>query len=1178
MALNTTSFSNTPQAKDDAFAYTEDQLLASGQMRGDTTISLDVMANDLGGQAKTLFSIDDGSGNLLNDLLASNITTGWETTANGNEMRICNGKVEINLKHALDSKGTDSINGLKSGETVTDSFVYSIRLANGTLSWAKVSVNVTGSNDGPERSATVAQAIMVQGTEDTGYTIKAADLLQGFTDADHDTLSVANLTAAHGTLTNNGNGTWTFTPYANYNGPVSLSYDVVDGHGGSIAATQSFNVAAINDAPTGSASATLAAGTEDTGYTIKAADLLQGFSDVDGDDLSIANLTATNGTLTDNGDGTWSFAPSANFNGTVALAYDVVDGHGGTVAATQSLNVAAVNDAPTGSAAAALAAGTEDTGYTIKAADLLQGFSDVDGDTLSVANLTATNGTLTDNGDGTWSFAPSANFNGTVALAYDVVDGHGGTVGATQSFSLAAVNDAPTGSASAVLAAGTEDTGYTIKAADLLQGFSDVDGDTLAVANLTASNGTLTDNGDGTWSFAPSANFNGTVALAYDVADSHGGTVAATQSFNVAAVNDAPTGSASAALAAGTEDNGYTIKAADLLQGFSDVDGDDLSVANLTATNGTLADNGDGTWSFAPSANFNGTVALAYDVVDGHGGTVAATQSLNVAAVNDAPTGSASAVLAAGTEDNAYTITATSLLQGFTDVDGDTLAVANLTATNGTLANNGNGSWTFSPAANYNGTVQLSYSVTDGHGGSAAATQSFSLAAVNDAPTGSASAALAAGTEDNAYTISATSLLQGFSDVDGDTLAVANLTATNGTLANNGDGSWTFSPAANYNGTVQLSYSVTDGHGGSAAAAQSFNIAAVNDAPDIRLTGLDSASKTLKETDAGLSTSGTLSINDVDTADTVASTVTGVTTSGTTAGLGQNTNQLLSMFSVSPGSGLAADSTNTSNLAWTFNSGSQAFNYLAAGQSLTLTYTINANDGHGGSDTQQVAITINGTTETPAVYTGTGDSSDTVTGSAGTNVYVGTAGNDTINVNGNSNSNDTIYGYAGNDNLDGGAGADVIYGGPGNDILAGGNGIDRLFGGSGNDTITGDGQDDSIVGGFGADLLTGGNGLDKFVYLDTRDTGDTITDFKSGEGDVIDFSAIDAIPQGSLGNDAFAWGGNTETLLAHGVTWFQDSAANRTVVQLDTDGDVNTAELQLQLTGQITLNKVDFVL
>ena len=60
MAISPVSFLNTPQAGDDLWFYTEDELLLLG---GSAQLILDVMANDTGGKAKTLFSIDDGAGN-----------------------------------------------------------------------------------------------------------------------------------------------------------------------------------------------------------------------------------------------------------------------------------------------------------------------------------------------------------------------------------------------------------------------------------------------------------------------------------------------------------------------------------------------------------------------------------------------------------------------------------------------------------------------------------------------------------------------------------------------------------------------------------------------------------------------------------------------------------------------------------------------------------------------------------------------------------------------------------------------------------------------------------------------------------------------------------------------------------------------------------------------------------
>ncbi|MBB2836245.1 UNVERIFIED_ORG: hypothetical protein GGD51_006441 [Rhizobium esperanzae] len=1007
---------------------------------------------------------------------------------------------------------------------------------------ASQSLTLDAVNDAPVLSGNAAT--LAAGTEDTPYTISAADLLAGFSDVDGDQLSVAGLTANHGALVDNNNGTWTFTPDANYNGAVSLSYTVTDGHGGSVPASQSFTLDAVNDAPVLSGSAaTLAAGTEDTPYTISAADLLAGFSDVDGDQLSASGLTANHGALVDNNNGTWTFTPDANYNGAVSLSYAVIDGHGGSVPASQSLTLDAVNDAPVLSGnAATLAAGTEDTPYTISAADLLAGFSDVDGDQLSVAGLTANHGALVDNNNGTWTFTPDVNYNGPVSLSYSVIDGHGGSVPASQSFTLDAVNDAPVLSGSAAtLSAGSEDTPYTISAADLLAGFSDVDGDQLSVAGLTANHGALVNNNNGTWTFTPDANYNGPVSLSYAVVDGHGGSVPATQSFTLDAVNDAPVLSGSTAtLAAGSEDTPYTISAADLLAGFSDVDGDQLSVSGLTANHGALVNNNNGTWTFTPDANYNGPVSLSYSVIDGHGGSVPASQSFTLDAVNDAPVLSGSAAtLSAGSEDTPYTISAADLLAGFTDVDGDQLSVSGLTANHGALVDNNNGTWTFTPDANYNGPVSLSYAVIDGHGGSVPATQSFTLDAVNDAPVLSGNAAtLAAGTEDTPYTISAADLLAGFSDVDGDQLSVSGLTANHGALVDNNNGTWTFTPDANYNGPVSLSYAVIDGHGGSVPASQSFALAAVNDAPTAVVL---SNTVTSTPENGGVIKVADIAVTDVDSG-----------------------NNVLSL------SGSDSASFTILNGALYFNGGA---NFEAkAGYDVT----VNVNDATVGGTPDASHNFHLGITDVLESDSDTSNDHDTDTATAtttnwgetnGVDIKVGNAADNTIS---GGNSGDTLYGQAGNDTLNGNNGADALYGQAGNDILIGSQGLDTLYGGSGNDTLNGSGEQDD---------LWGGSGNDTFVFTtgdSTSGAPDTIFDFHHGF-DKIDVSGVDAYTANpnTPGDQAFAWSGTTAT--AHSA-WYTESGGN-TILHFDSNGDTNTDETTIVLTGtNLGLTSSDFIL
>merc|ERR1711879_1004239 len=166
-----------------------------------------------------------------------------------------------------------------------------------------------------------------------------------------------------------------------------------------------------------------------------------------------------------------SFTPDENFNGEVNLSYDVSDGTT-TTATTGTIEVAEVNDAADVSAPTSFNM-NEDGTITISEDSLLANASDVDGDTLSVQNLSADGGTLTDNGDGTWSFTPDENFNGEVNLSYDVSDGTT-TTATTGTIEVAEVNDAADVSAPTSFSM-NEDGTITISEDSLLANASDVD-------------------------------------------------------------------------------------------------------------------------------------------------------------------------------------------------------------------------------------------------------------------------------------------------------------------------------------------------------------------------------------------------------------------------------------------------------------------------------------------------------------------------------------------------------------------------------------------------------------------------------------------------------------------------------------------------------------------------------
>jgi VCBS repeat-containing protein len=471
----------------------------------------------------------------------------------------------------------------------------------------------------------------------------------------------------------------------------------------------------------------LPSGIEDTSYLVTQAQLLEGWTDADGNSLGIVGLVANHGTVTDHGDGTYTVTPAANYNGNMTLGYGVSDGIAPPVSGTATYSIAAVNDAPT--AAAASVATNEDTTLNGN----LPVATDVDGDVVSYSlTSSAAHGTALVNSDGTFSYAPTANFNGADAFSYTVSDGLGGSNTYVVSVTVNPVNDAPalTGSA-AILPASLEDTSYTVTALQLLAGWADIEGDALSVVSLAADHGTVTDNGNGTYTITPAANYNGTMALSYGVSDSVAAPVPASQSYTLAPVNDAPT-----AAAASVSVNEDTTLNADLPTA-TDVDGDPITYSlGSAASHGVVAMNANGTYSYTPNTNFNGTDNFSYTVSDGLGGSNTYTVAVNVVPVNDAPVLSGvPEILGTVAANTAYTVSSAQLLAGWTDVDGDALTVTGLVADHGTVTVNADGTFTITPALNYSGAMGLQYGVTDGIAAPVAATQSFTVAAVNHVPT-----------------------------------------------------------------------------------------------------------------------------------------------------------------------------------------------------------------------------------------------------------------------------------------------------------------------------------------------------------------------------------------------------------------------------------------------------------
>ncbi len=483
-------------------------------------------------------------------------------------------------------------------------------------------------------------------------------------------------------------------------GDRTFDFQVTDANGNaSNTATSTITVAAVNDPPVDGDETNSV--TEDTSLVVPVGTgLLANASDVDGGALSvtgytIAGITGTQsvgstvtipgvGGIQINADGSYTFAPVTNYTGAIpVITYTVSDGNGGTDTSTLTLSMVPVNDPPVdGDETNSV---TEDTSLVVPVGTgLLANASDVDGDTLSVTGYTIAGiagtqsvgsvvtipgvGVVQINADGSYNFAPIANYTGAIpVITYTVSDGNGGTDTSTLTLSMVAVNDPPVDGDETNSV--TEDTSLVVPVGTgLLANASDVDGGALSVTGYTIAGITGTQsvgstvtipgvggiqiNADGSYTFAPVTNYTGAIpVITYTVSDGNGGTDTSTLTLSMVPVNDPPVdGDETNSV---TEDTSLVVPVGTgLLANASDVDGDTLSVtgytiAGITGTQsvgsvvtipgvGVVQINADGSDNFAPIANYTGAIpVITYTVSDGNGGTDTSTLTLTMVPVND---------------------------------------------------------------------------------------------------------------------------------------------------------------------------------------------------------------------------------------------------------------------------------------------------------------------------------------------------------------------------------------------------------------------------------------------------------------------------------------------------------------------------------------------------------------
>lgn len=659
-----------------------------------------------------------------------------------------------------------------------------------------------GFNPGPEITAT--QYIQLHQT--TTFTLSASDVDENG-DPDIPTLSVLNPPSTDPAIWSTSivsqdpaTGTSvievTFTPSDEMLGKAyAVIFSAKDSNG--ISSEASVNLVIVNEAPIAQ---------DDAGFTQQGEaitlDVLSNDSDPDGDPLTITQYNAPNGTVVLNADSTITYTPDTDFSGLETISYVISDGIGSVASAnilvTVNASPVAVDDAFNIN---------EDT---ITLLDLLDNDSDPDDDALAITLTAASSGQLS-LVNNIVTYTPNADFYGTDSFSYIISDGLGGSDTASVSLTVLSVNDAPIANADTASVDEDSSLNYAV-----LDNDSDLENHTLTVSVTQPDHGQASVEADGSINYVPDADFNGSDAITYTINDGHGGQDSALLSVTVNAVNDNPIAVNDSATL--DEDASVSIP---VLLNDTDIDGDSLTVTVQGASSGSVSVTAFDLVLYTPNANFNGSDSFSYSIDDGNGGTASATISVLVTSINDTPLALNDAVTL--DEDTSVTV---QVLQNDSDLDNDLLVVTAQSPAHGQVTIGLDGSIHYTPEQNFYGVDSLTYTLDDGHGGTAQAQLSIIVEPINDLPI--ALDDYASVEEDLSVTID---LLANDSDVDNDELTLILELGAHGELVELSGGSVRYTPDVNYNGSDTINYHIEDGNGGQASAVVTIDIVSVNDKP-----------------------------------------------------------------------------------------------------------------------------------------------------------------------------------------------------------------------------------------------------------------------------------------------------------------------------------------------------------
>ena len=638
-----------------------------------------------------------------------------------------------------------------------------------------------------------------------------------------------------------------------------MTFEVDDGNGEDDRADITISVSAANDAPT--ADPVSGNTLQDTLVSVSLS-----VADVDisreGDTLSCSEVApgASNGTVVFNGCNSIDYTPDFDFVGQDVFTYEVCDL--APACATNTITIDVINQVPTANPISGFTNEDETLPMT------LTGF-DPDGDPLTCSlDTDATNGTAIVNANCTATYTPDPNYNGNDSFVFQVDDGHGGTDTATMSVTVNPQNDEPVFNA---ISNGTIAEGSTLVVPIVCTDIDSPSGNlVLQFANLPPGANTST-NGDGTGSITYTPAFtvvsHGAAPPTTPVTFASLQVACADEASQIVTTFDVTVNDTNQNPVAGPdsysvdEDGTLNVNAATgVLDNDSDADGDTITVTGFDAVSvqgGTVSVASDGSFTYTPLADFNGADSFTYTVGEAFGGSAVQTVSITVNSVNDLP------VLTAIPNQSVDENMLLSVNLNCTDLESSALILTSPNRPAGaTLTDNGNGTGTLSFTPDFDEVVHPATTelfsavqvICDDATDQVIETFDITVDDVNRVPVNVNDNYITA--EDTALFIDASDdspvdpeVGPLFNDVDddGDTLTVDlttppadTINTPNGTVVIEANGTFTYTPDPDFNGTDQFTYRAIDGFGGSVTGTVTITVTPVDDAPVLLVIGDES--------------------------------------------------------------------------------------------------------------------------------------------------------------------------------------------------------------------------------------------------------------------------------------------------------------------------------------------------